>query len=126
MPNFRACFIDAMDSLSSWGPQLKAHPPPPMAHAPKPTVVIWIPLDPSGRVCKLMITPPNSLSKKKRWHALHGNQFILDRGCVPVKRMTGFVLIFCRQAVYGRIDSRAELVHFRSNLWLFGFLCALR
>src|SRR4051794_20431004 len=30
----------AIDSLSSCGPQAKAHPPPPMAHAPTPMRVI--------------------------------------------------------------------------------------
>src|SRR5439155_24530632 len=40
----------ASDAVSSCGPQPNAQPPPPIAQAPKPTVVISSPLVPSGRV----------------------------------------------------------------------------
>ena len=40
----------ASDASSSCGPQPKAHPAPPIAQAPKPTVVISSPLLPRGRV----------------------------------------------------------------------------
>src|SRR5882757_3579918 len=49
-----------MESLSSWAPQAKAHPPPPMAQAPKPTGVIIKSEFPSLRVC---ILPPASMMK---------------------------------------------------------------
>jgi hypothetical protein len=45
-----------MESLSSCEPQAKAHPPPPMAQAPKPTGVIIKSELPSLRVC---IFPPD-------------------------------------------------------------------
>src|SRR5580704_17799817 len=41
----------AMDSSSSCGPQAKAHPPPPMAHAPTPIGVNSISLLPSRFIC---------------------------------------------------------------------------
>src|ERR1019366_5491851 len=69
------------------GPQPKAQPPPPMAHEPKPTVVIWNPLEPSGRVGKLMMAPPNRECRKERWHALNDKQFNRDCVNVPVKRI---------------------------------------
>src|SRR2546425_5884952 len=47
----------AIDAASSWGPQPKAHPPPPAAQAPNPTVVISRPLFPSGRFGRLMSPP---------------------------------------------------------------------
>src|ERR1035441_4498437 len=40
----------ATDASSSCGPHPKDHPPPPMAHEPKPTRVIMTPLEPSGRL----------------------------------------------------------------------------
>src|SRR6266436_8669824 len=38
----------AKESESSCGPHPKDQPPPPTAHEPNPTVVIWSPLEPSG------------------------------------------------------------------------------
>src|ERR1700680_1150049 len=84
MPNSRAWRIVAMDSASSCSPHPKAHPPPPMAHEPKPTVVIWNPLEPSGRVGKPMMAPPKRGCMKERWHALLVNQCNLDCDHVPV------------------------------------------
>src|SRR5579884_692121 len=45
------------DTLSSCGPHPNDQPPPPIAHAPKPTVVISRPLEPSGRLLIFMIAP---------------------------------------------------------------------
>src|SRR5439155_13803555 len=50
MPSSRARRIVARESASSCGPQPNAQPPPPIAQAPKPTVVILSPLLPSGPV----------------------------------------------------------------------------
>ena len=49
IPNSTPCRTAAMESLSSCGPQPNDHPPPPIAHVPTPTVVISMPLLPSGR-----------------------------------------------------------------------------
>jgi hypothetical protein len=49
-PFATACWIAATEAASSCGPQAKAQPPPPAAQAPKPTVVISGPLEPSRRV----------------------------------------------------------------------------
>src|SRR5689334_17611219 len=49
MPRSSAWRMAAMDASSSCGPQPKAHSPP-MAQAPKPTLVMASPLRPSGRV----------------------------------------------------------------------------
>src|SRR5947209_15228617 len=57
MPSSSAWRIVASEAPSSCGPQLKAQPPPPMAHAPKPTLVISSPLVPRGRVGNVMISP---------------------------------------------------------------------
>src|ERR1700722_16719142 len=42
----------AIDSSSSWGPHEYAQPPPPAAQAPKPTLVMSMPVFPKGRVGK--------------------------------------------------------------------------
>src|SRR4051794_16245977 len=42
--------IESSDALSSCGPHPNDQPPPPIAHDPKPTVVISSPLDPSERL----------------------------------------------------------------------------
>src|SRR5438132_6249168 len=46
----------AIESASSWLPQAKLHPPPPIAHAPKPTRVIRIPVVPSGVVGRVAVS----------------------------------------------------------------------
>src|SRR5215472_16467023 len=58
MPNWRAWRMAARDAVSSCGPQPKDQPPPPMAQAPNPTVVISIPAAPKGRVGNVMTLPP--------------------------------------------------------------------
>src|ERR1700722_3315728 len=70
-----------MESLSSCAPQAKAHPPPPMAQAPKPTGVIIKSEFPSLRVC---ILPPDfydeccafMVSRSARWRAFLRTQII--------------------------------------------------
>ena len=42
------------EAASSCGPQENAQSPPPMAHVPKPTVVISIPLEPNLRFGKFI------------------------------------------------------------------------
>ena len=59
-PSSSARRIDASDASSSWGPQPKDQPPPPAAHAPKPTTVISGPLSPRVRVGRIMV--PRALS----------------------------------------------------------------
>src|SRR5262245_60960022 len=49
-PSSSAWWIAAIDSSSSWAPQLHSKPPPPSAQAPKPTRVISIPVEPSSVV----------------------------------------------------------------------------
>src|SRR2546425_15080 len=56
IPSSRARRIAASESASSCGPQPYAQPPPPIAHAPKPTVVMSDPLEPSGRVRNVIRT----------------------------------------------------------------------
>src|ERR1700730_6921778 len=51
MPRSRAARIACTDSLSSWAPQPKAHPLPPIAQAPTPIGVSFISLLPSCFVC---------------------------------------------------------------------------
>src|SRR6266404_5738058 len=48
----------AREAVSSCGPQPKDQPPPPMAQAPKPRVVIFNPLVPRERVGNVMMSPP--------------------------------------------------------------------
>ena len=47
IPSSSARWIAAIDCSSSWGPQPNSQPPPPIAHAPKPTRVISRPVSPS-------------------------------------------------------------------------------
>src|SRR5664280_1451423 len=67
MPDSRACRMVARDASSSCGPHPKDHPPPPMAHAPKPTLVIMTPLEPSGRldncICSLLLKAKTNHAK---------------------------------------------------------------
>src|SRR5438128_750957 len=51
MPLSSAACMAPMDSSSSWAPHEKAHPAPPMAHAPMPSGVMLRSLFPSCRVC---------------------------------------------------------------------------
>src|SRR3989449_1946507 len=67
MPSSSACRMAARDAVSSCGPQPNDQPPPPIAQAPKPTVVISSPLVPSGRVGKLVVVIE---SKPLAWCAL--------------------------------------------------------
>src|SRR6267378_3802910 len=48
----------AREAVSSCGPQPKDQPPPPMAQAPKPMVVIFNSLVPRKRVGNVMMSPP--------------------------------------------------------------------
>src|SRR2546430_5527119 len=72
IPSSSARCIAASESVSSCGPQPNAQPPPPIAHAPKPTVVISSPLEPSGRVGNVIRTTPGDRRL--------GNQQHLPRG----------------------------------------------
>src|SRR5207244_4347794 len=56
MPRSTAWRIAAIESASSWLPQAKVQPPPPIAHAPKPTRVIRIPVVPSGAVGSVSVS----------------------------------------------------------------------
>src|SRR5438094_4188597 len=72
IPSSRARRIAASESASSCGPHPNAQPPPPIAHAPKPTVVMSIPLEPRGRVGNVIGTTPGD------WRS--GNQQHFPRG----------------------------------------------
>src|SRR2546425_8917561 len=72
IPSSSARCIAASESVSSCGPQPNAQSPPPMAHAPRPTVVISSPLEPSGRVGNVIRTTPGDRRS--------GNQQHLPRG----------------------------------------------
>src|SRR3989454_862541 len=67
MPSSSACRMAARDAVSSCGPQPNDQPPPPIAQAPRPTVVISSPLVPSGRVGKVVVVIE---SKRLAWCAL--------------------------------------------------------
>src|SRR5438445_1860929 len=56
MPRSTAWRIAAIESASSWLPQAKVQPPPPIAHAPKPTRVIRMPVVPSGAVGSVSVS----------------------------------------------------------------------
>src|SRR3989442_6577890 len=56
MPRSTAWRIAAIESASSWFPQAKVHPPPPIAHAPKPTRVIRMPVVPTGAVGSVSVS----------------------------------------------------------------------
>src|SRR5205807_7260028 len=56
-PSSMAWRIVFCDTWSSCGPHPNDHPPPPIAHAPNPTVVISSPLEPSARLSICMIPP---------------------------------------------------------------------
>src|ERR1700674_4091425 len=62
-----------IDSVSSCGPQAKAQPPPPMAHAPIPIGEIIIPLLPSCLVCisftiaEVALLPENARCRDRLW-----------------------------------------------------------
>src|SRR2546422_4506756 len=56
MPRSTAWRIAAIESASSWLPQAKVQPPPPIAHAPKPTRVIRMPVLPSGAVGSVSVS----------------------------------------------------------------------
>src|SRR3989440_12404080 len=68
IPSSSARCIAASESASSWGPQPNAQPPPPIAHAPKPTVVISSPLEPSGRVGNVIRTTLQALRSRNQQH----------------------------------------------------------
>src|SRR5436190_1434993 len=72
IPSSSARCIAASESVSSCGPQPNAQSPPPIAHAPKPTVVISSPLEPSGQVGNVIRTTPGDRRL--------GNQQHLPRG----------------------------------------------
>src|SRR3989442_2067947 len=72
IPSSSARCIAASERVSSCGPKPNAQSPPPIAHAPKPTVVISSPLEPSGRVGNVIRTPPGDRRL--------GNQQHLPRG----------------------------------------------
>src|SRR5579863_10006307 len=62
----------ASEVASSCGPQEKAQPPPPMAHVPKPTVVISRLLKPKARFGKFithLIRVSYSLIKWRAWRS---------------------------------------------------------
>src|SRR4029077_4875288 len=60
-PSSSAWRMVATDCTSSCGPQPNDQPPPPIAQAPKPTVVISSPLVPSERVGNVMVFSPPPL-----------------------------------------------------------------
>src|SRR3989454_7851287 len=60
------------ESASPCGPQPYAQPPPPVAHAPKPTVVMSSPLEPSGRVGNVIRTTPGDLRLRNQQHLPRG------------------------------------------------------
>src|SRR5262249_9708213 len=60
-PSAMARRIVSSDTLSSCCPHPYAPPPPPIAHAPNPTVVISSPLEPSERLL-ICIIPPQVFS----------------------------------------------------------------
>src|SRR6059058_5808591 len=62
----------ASDAVSSCGPQPNAQPPPPIAQAPKPTVVISSPLEPSGRVGSVIRTTLQALRSRNQQHFPRG------------------------------------------------------
>src|SRR5437588_408749 len=71
-PSSSARRIAASESASSCGPQTNAQPPPPVAHAPKPTVVISSPLEPSGRVGNVIATTLRDLRSRNQQHLPRG------------------------------------------------------
>src|SRR5213592_4540973 len=72
IPSSRARRIAASESASSCGPQPNAQPPPPIAHAPKPTVVMSSPLEPSGRVGNVIRTTLPALRSRNQQHFPRG------------------------------------------------------
>src|SRR5207237_1989130 len=72
MPSSSARRIAASESASSCGPQPNAQPPPPVAHAPKPTVVMSSPLVPSGRVGNVIRTTLRDLRSRNQQHLSRG------------------------------------------------------
>src|SRR5712691_5446303 len=72
IPSSSARCIAASESVSSCGPQPNAQPPPPIAHAPKPTVVISSPLEPSGRVGRVIRTAPGDWRSRSQQHLPRG------------------------------------------------------
>ena len=56
-PASTAWRMAATESESSWLPHPKLHSPPPMAQAPKPTLVISMPVLPSGRFATTLPSP---------------------------------------------------------------------
>src|SRR2546427_3366278 len=82
IPSPSARCIAASESVSSCGPQPNAQPPPPIAHAPKPTVVISSPLEPSGRVGNVIRTTPGDRRS--------GNQQHLPRGLASFQQPVRF------------------------------------
>src|SRR5438046_1163930 len=71
-PSSSARRIAASESASSCGPQPNAQPPPPIAHAPKPTVVMPSPLEPSGRVGNVIRTTPRDQRLRNQQHFPRG------------------------------------------------------
>src|SRR5438309_10504388 len=70
----------ATESLSSWAPQAKAHPPPPMAHAPNPTGVMCRSELPSRRVCMTASQLAVGLATGDAYMALYAAHRINQRG----------------------------------------------
>jgi hypothetical protein len=58
MPRSAAWRMVAIDCSSSCGPHPNAQPPPPIAQAPKPTVVISMSVAPSRRVVSVVRIEP--------------------------------------------------------------------
>ena len=57
IPDSTACRIAATEWSSSWSPQAKAHPPPPIAQAPKPARVIVMSVCPKGTLVSVWLMP---------------------------------------------------------------------
>src|ERR1700732_4706813 len=60
----------ASETASSWGPQLNAQPPPPIAQAPNPVLVIITRLEPRGRCGRFILDPSVEDSTYHRGQAL--------------------------------------------------------
>src|SRR6185437_15560941 len=112
MPSSSAWRMVESEAASSCGPQAKAQSPPPIAHVPKPTVVISIPLKPNLRFGKFISHPRASVWLFPIWlHVTAANimtRFSGDNRIFCAARRTSSAPVRRRRIVNGFADKLLE------------------
>src|SRR5258707_9013577 len=94
----------ASETASSWGPQLNAQPPPPIAQAPNPVFVIRTRLKPRGRCGRFMTRSSGGRQHLRSWQgARHVSPAALIHEC-NIVALT-IIKFVDAKGRWGRIDA---------------------